>query len=45
VVIVTGHRSLDYDRVVEQAARVIDTCNVTAGVDGDKDNVLRLGAG
>jgi len=45
VVIVTGHRSLDYERVVGQAARVIDTCNVTAGVGGDKDNVLRLGAG
>jgi UDP-N-acetyl-D-glucosamine dehydrogenase len=45
VVIVTGHRSVDYERVVERAPRVIDTCNVTADVEGDRDKVLRLGAG
>jgi UDP-N-acetyl-D-glucosamine dehydrogenase len=45
VVIVTGHRSVDYGRVVERAARVVDTCNATAGVAGAREKVLRLGAG
>jgi UDP-N-acetyl-D-glucosamine dehydrogenase len=45
VVIVTGHRKVDYRRVVDRAARVVDTCNATAGVDGGSDRVLRLGAG
>jgi UDP-N-acetyl-D-glucosamine dehydrogenase len=45
VVIVTGHRSLDYGRVVAQAARVVDTCNATRGIDGGGDRVVRLGAG
>jgi UDP-N-acetyl-D-glucosamine dehydrogenase len=45
VVIVTGHRSLDYDRVVERAAHVVDTCNATAGVDGGRDKIVLLGAG
>jgi UDP-N-acetyl-D-glucosamine dehydrogenase len=44
-VIVTGHRSLDYGRVVAQAARVVDTCNATRGIDGGGDRVVRLGAG
>jgi UDP-N-acetyl-D-glucosamine dehydrogenase len=43
VVIVTGHRSLDYSRVVDRAARVVDTCNATADVGGGKDKVVRLG--
>jgi len=45
VVIVTGHRCVDYERAVDQAARVVDTCNATAGVGGSVDRVLRLGAG
>jgi UDP-N-acetyl-D-glucosamine dehydrogenase len=45
VTIVTGHRSVDYRRVVDRAGRVVDTCNATANVEGGKDNVLRLGAG
>jgi UDP-N-acetyl-D-glucosamine dehydrogenase len=44
VVIVTGHRSLDYRRVVDRAARVVDTCNATADVGVGKDKVVRLGA-
>jgi UDP-N-acetyl-D-glucosamine dehydrogenase len=44
-VIVTGHRAVDYQRVVERAACVVDTCNATADVDCARDNVLRLGAG
>lgn len=44
VVIVTGHRNVDYERVVDQAARVVDTCNAVADVDGGQDKVLRLGA-
>mgnify|MGYP001024359361 CR=1 FL=1 len=45
VVIVTGHRSVAYDRVVQHAGRVVDTCNATAGVEGRQEKVLRLGAG
>jgi UDP-N-acetyl-D-glucosamine dehydrogenase len=44
VVIVTGHRSVDYSRVVDRAARIVDTCNATAGVDGGRDKIVRLGA-
>jgi len=44
-VIVTGHRAVDYWRVLERAACVVDTCNVTADVEVDHDAVLRLGAG
>jgi len=32
VVIVVGHRSLDYERVVKHANLVVDTCNATATV-------------
>jgi UDP-N-acetyl-D-glucosamine dehydrogenase len=45
VVIVTGHRSVDYGRVVAQAPRVVDTCNATRSVEGKRDHVVRLGAG
>lgn len=34
VVVVTDHRNVDYKRVVEQAALVVDTRNVTAGMAG-----------
>jgi UDP-N-acetyl-D-glucosamine dehydrogenase len=43
-VIVTGHRSVDYSFVVRNMSAVVDCCNATAGVDGDKRHVLRLGA-
>lgn len=45
VVIVTGHRSVDYHRVVERARRVVDTCNAAADVEGGRERVLRLGVG
>jgi UDP-N-acetyl-D-glucosamine dehydrogenase len=43
VVIVTGHRTVDYGRVVEQARLVVDCCNATGSLDRTK-NVVRLGA-
>ncbi|MBC7225825.1 MAG: nucleotide sugar dehydrogenase [Thermoflexales bacterium] len=43
VVIVTGHRSVDYARVVRWARRVVDCCNATRGVSADRP-VVRLGA-
>ena len=52
VVIVTGHRCLDYGLVVEHADLVVDTCNVTAATLGREDlsdaelqrKIVRLGA-
>jgi UDP-N-acetyl-D-glucosamine dehydrogenase len=52
VVVVTGHRSLDYGPVMRHASLVVDTCNVTAVVAdlqdpsnaGLLDKVVRLGA-
>jgi UDP-N-acetyl-D-mannosaminuronate dehydrogenase/intein/homing endonuclease len=43
VVIVTGHRSVDYARVVQKARRVVDCCNATRGTPPDR-RVVRLGA-
>jgi UDP-N-acetyl-D-glucosamine dehydrogenase len=45
VLIVTGHRHLDYECVVEHADLVVDTCNVTAGVSGadGEGKIVRLG--
>lgn len=43
VVIVTGHRSLDYARVVQKAQRVVDCCNATRGAPSDR-RIVRLGA-
>jgi len=44
VVVVTGHRSLDYGQVLRSANLVVDTCNVTAGISGHDVKVVRLGA-
>jgi UDP-N-acetyl-D-glucosamine dehydrogenase len=44
VVIVTGHRTVDYGQVVKKASLVVDTCNATAGVGSGAPNVVRLGA-
>ena len=52
VVIVTGHRSLDYGRVAAHADLVVDTCNATAVVSSRQDpsgaelrrKIVRLGA-
>jgi len=43
VVIVTGHRSVDYARVVQKARCVVDCCNATRGTPPDR-RVVRLGA-
>jgi UDP-N-acetyl-D-glucosamine dehydrogenase len=49
VIVVTGHRSVDYGFIVRNAKAVVDTCNATAGVgdaDGQaKQHVVRLGNG
>ena len=44
VVIITGHRRVDYAHVVDQARLVIDSCNATAGVSAGCEKVVRLGA-
>ena len=44
-VIVTGHRNVDYERVVELAPLVVDCCNVTAAVKSGQEKVVRLGVG
>ncbi len=43
VVIVTGHRAVDYADVLRHALLVIDSCNATAGQTGGA-SVIRLGA-
>jgi UDP-N-acetyl-D-glucosamine dehydrogenase len=45
VIIVTGHRAIDYGFIVQNARAVVDCCNVTAGVEGDLSHVVRLGDG
>jgi UDP-N-acetyl-D-glucosamine dehydrogenase len=44
VVVVTGHRSLDYAWVVRHASLVIDSCNASGGGLEHARRVLRLGA-
>jgi UDP-N-acetyl-D-mannosaminuronate dehydrogenase len=44
VVIVTGHRNVDYSAVLEQAQLVIDSCNITRERNG-KALIVRLGTG
>ncbi|MDW8064346.1 MAG: nucleotide sugar dehydrogenase [Anaerolineae bacterium] len=44
VVIVTGHRAVDYGKVVGTARVVVDTCNATAGLPHRSAVVVRLGA-
>lgn len=43
VVVVTGHKAVDYALVLDQASLVIDSCNVTRGLVGQAD-IIRLGA-
>jgi UDP-N-acetyl-D-glucosamine dehydrogenase len=43
VVIVTGHRAVDYQIVADIAKLIVDTTNATAGV-GRHSNIVRLGA-
>ncbi len=42
VLIVTAHRAVDYERVVERARLVVDCCNATRG--NARPHVVRLGA-
>ncbi len=44
VVIVTGHRSVDYTRVAKQARLIVDSCNATGLVSLGGDKIVRLGA-
>ena len=44
VVILTGHTDVDYARVVSQVRVVVDAVNVTGGLAGASDRVIRLGA-
>ena len=44
VVIITDHRSVDYERVVRHARLIVDTRNVTIALAGAGDKVVRLGA-
>ena len=44
VVIVTGHRSVDYIQVANQARLVVDSCNATSLVPQGRDKIVRLGA-
>jgi UDP-N-acetyl-D-glucosamine dehydrogenase len=43
-VIVTAHRDLDYEQVVEHAGLVVDTRNVTVGMPDGRARIVRLGA-
>jgi UDP-N-acetyl-D-glucosamine dehydrogenase len=45
VVIVTGHRSVDYNMVARNALSVVDCCNATEKVTEGKHKVIKLGAG
>jgi UDP-N-acetyl-D-glucosamine dehydrogenase len=45
IVVVTGHREVDLDRVYRDAELVVDTVNSSAGRDVRPRGVLRLGAG
>lgn len=44
VVIVTGHRRLDYATVAAHSQLVIDSCNATGGIREHNDKIVRLGA-
>ncbi|RME75707.1 MAG: hypothetical protein D6784_07430 [Chloroflexi bacterium] len=43
-VIITGHRSIDYNRVVQNCPLVIDTVNATRNVPQGQEKIIRLGA-
>ena len=43
VVIVTGHHSVDYGRIVRWAPLVVDSCNATARVCNGREKIIRLG--
>ncbi|MFN2168694.1 MAG: nucleotide sugar dehydrogenase [Anaerolineae bacterium] len=43
VVIISGHKIVDYDRVAHKARLIVDTCNVTQGVSSPAQ-IVRIGA-
>jgi UDP-N-acetyl-D-glucosamine dehydrogenase len=45
VVVVTGHRTIDYSFVVQHARSVVDTCNATEFVKRGREKIMRLGVG
>ncbi len=45
VIIVTGHRAIDYAHVVRRARTVVDACNATEFVKTGREKVVRLGSG
>jgi UDP-N-acetyl-D-glucosamine dehydrogenase len=45
IVVVTGHRAIDWDRVYAEADLVVDTANNSRGRAVRPRQVLRLGAG
>ncbi len=45
VVIVTGHRHVDYQHVVDMTQLVVDCCNATSGLTDRDGKIVRLGAG
>jgi hypothetical protein len=45
VVILTDHSNYDFRNIVKSAKLVIDTRNVTKGMDEFKDRIIKLGAG
>jgi UDP-N-acetyl-D-glucosamine dehydrogenase len=44
VVIVAGHRSYDYQWIVDLAPLVVDTMNSTSGIKGDRTKIFKVGA-
>jgi UDP-N-acetyl-D-glucosamine dehydrogenase len=45
VVIVTGHRNVDYQHVIDLAPSVVDCCHATFGLKDGEEKVVRLGVG
>jgi hypothetical protein len=44
-VIVTGHRSVAYQQVIDRVPLVVDCCHATAGLQDAEENVVMLGVG
>ena len=44
-VIVTGHRHVNYQQVIDRAPLVVDCCHATAGVKDEQERVVKLGCG
>jgi len=44
-VIVTGHRHVDYQQVIDRVPLVVDCCHAAAGLQDPEERVVRLGSG